>query len=71
MPRIKLDTVDDVLNEVGEIFRAPGDDLQSFLHKQIVLNALKCKRDGLETLDLKIINRAVAEFRYAARVFKP
>jgi len=36
-----------------------------------LLNALKCKRDELDILDLKMIDRAVDEFRYAARVFKP
>ncbi len=39
--------------------------------KEVLLNALKFKRDDLEILDLKIINRAMEEFRCAARVFRP
>src|SRR5207237_535202 len=46
-------------------------DLRSVLYRDILLNALKAKRDELDILDLKVINRAMAEFRYAARVFKP
>ena len=33
------------------------------------MNALKCKRDELDILDLKVISRALAEFRHAARAF--
>ncbi len=54
-----------------EVLAYDGTDLRAVLHKDLVLNALKCKRDGLDELDLKVINRAVAEFRHAARVFKP
>jgi len=58
---------------VREIFRAAdeGDDLKSTLHREILINSLKVKRDELGTLDLKVINRALNEIRYAARVFKP
>ena len=46
-------------------------DLRSSLYQDIILNALKCQRDDLDILDLKIINRALAEFRHAACAFKP
>ena len=46
-------------------------DLRSVLYKDIILNSLKCKRDELDILDLKLIKRAVAEFRHAACIFKP
>ena len=68
---MKLDTVQDVLAEVEEIYDFQGRDLRPWLYREILLNALKCKRDELDILDLKVINRAVDEFRYAARVFKP
>ena len=68
---MKLDTVEDILREVQEISTFQGKDLRSWLYKEIFINALKCKRDNLDILDLKVINRAVDEFRYAARVFKP
>ncbi len=71
MPNMKLDTPEDVLREVRAIFEADSGDLANFLYQQLIINALKCKRDELGLLDLKVINRALAEFRYAARVFKP
>lgn len=71
MPEMKLDTLEDIVQQVGEIYRSSNQNLRSRLHKEILLNALKFKRDALDTLDLKIMNRAMAEFRYAARVFKP
>ena len=64
-------TAEDVLRAVQEILTADKRDLRSLLYRDIVLNALKCKRDELDILDLKVINRAVAEFRHAACVFKP
>lgn len=71
MTNMPLETLDDVIDEVRRIFTAGDDDLPSILHKEIIINALKCKRDELGTLDLKILSRALAEFRYASRVFKP
>ncbi|MCH8282737.1 MAG: LOG family protein [Chloroflexi bacterium] len=68
---MKLDTVEDILEEVKEISGFKGRNLRSWLYQAILLNALKCKRDKLDILDLKVVNRVVDEFRYAARVFKP
>jgi len=68
---VKLDSVQDILAEVKEISDFEGRDLRAWLYREILLNALKCKRDELDILDLKVVNRAVDEFRYAARVFKP
>ena len=68
---LKLDTIQDVLAEVEEIYDFQGRDLRPWLYREILLNALKCKRDELDILDLKVINRAVDEFRYAVKVFKP
>ena len=68
---MKLDTTSQILDEAKEIAEFEGRDLRQWLYKEILLNALKCKRDELDILDLKIISRAVDEFRYAARVFKP
>jgi uncharacterized protein (TIGR00730 family) len=59
------------LEAAREILLTDGQDLRSVLYRDILLNAIKCKRDNLDILDLKVINRAVAEFRHAARVFKP
>ncbi|MFA5308770.1 MAG: LOG family protein [Dehalococcoidales bacterium] len=61
----------DLLKEADEILTAGGKDLRSILHREIVTKALKCRRNDLDILDLKIYNRVAAEFYYAAQVFKP
>lgn len=73
MTENKYGTVEGILEEVGRIYREGQnrDDLKAVLYLQILLNGLKVKRDELGTLDLKVINRALSEVRYAARVFKP
>ena len=68
---MKLDTVEDILKESEAIAALTGEDLHSWLHREILTNAIKCKQENLDILDLKVINRAVAEFRYAAKVFRP
>jgi uncharacterized protein (TIGR00730 family) len=62
---------EDILKTVEELLSADRKDLRSVLYKNIILNALGCQRDELDILDLKIIDRVVAEFRHAACVFKP
>ena len=71
MPRRNPDNHEEALRAAEEILTTERDDLRSLLYRDILLNALKCKRDELDILDLKVVNRAVAEFRHAARVFKP
>ena len=71
MARRKRDNLEDTLRIVQEILASNKRDLRSLLYRDIILNALKCKRDELDILDLKVINRALAEFRHAAYVFKP
>ena len=66
-----LDTNEDILREAKEIAEFEGRDLRKWLYREILLNALKTKRDELDILDLKVISRTMDEFRYAARVFKP
>ncbi len=61
----------DINRRVNEILSAGDDDLAERLHREIVLSALKLQPSELGTLDLKILSRAMAEIRYAARVFKP
>jgi uncharacterized protein (TIGR00730 family) len=67
----KTSNLDDAFRTVQEILTSDRKDLRSLLYKDIFLNALKCKSDELDILDLKVINRAVAEFMHAACVFKP
>jgi uncharacterized protein (TIGR00730 family) len=67
----KPDKSDDTLRMIQEVLTSESKDLRSLLYKDLIRNALKCKRGELDILDLKIINRAVAEFQHAACVFKP
>ncbi|MDH3197320.1 MAG: LOG family protein [Candidatus Krumholzibacteria bacterium] len=71
MPEKKLDTAERIIEEVRDIFADPDPDLATRLYRELIVNALKCRRDELELLDLKVLSRSMAEFRYAARVFKP
>jgi uncharacterized protein (TIGR00730 family) len=71
MADIKPNKTDELLKAAQKILTAEGKDLRTLLYRDIILNALKCQRDELDILDLKIINRALAEFRHAACVFKP
>jgi uncharacterized protein (TIGR00730 family) len=69
----KMLTLEEIIDEVTRIYEAGEnrDNLKDILHLDILLNALKVKRDELGTLDLKVISRALSEVRYAARIFKP
>ena len=73
MSENKYGSLESIIEEVSRIYEEGEnrDDLKAVLHLQILLNGLKVKRDELGTLDLKVINRALSEVRYAARVFKP
>jgi uncharacterized protein (TIGR00730 family) len=63
--------LDDALRKVRDIFSSGGNGIRTMLYKNIILNALECQSGELDILDLKIIERAVAEFQHAACVFKP
>ena len=67
----KLINSNEALISAHEVLTADCKDLRSSLYKDLVMNALKCKRDELDILDLKVISRALSEFRHAARAFKP
>lgn len=67
----KEDRLQETLRIVEEVLTNNKKDLRSLLYKDIIMNALNCKRDELDILDLKVISRAMAEFRHAACVFKP
>lgn len=71
MANAKPDTTNKALKAAQKILTAEGKDLRTLLYRDILLDALRCQRDDLDILDLKIINRALAEFRHAACVFKP
>ena len=68
---MKLETNEEILQEARDITEFEGRDLRKWLYREILLNALKTKRDELDILDLKVVSRTMDEFRYAACVFKP
>jgi len=67
----EFDTPERVLAEIRDIYADQDTDLETRLVRELIVHALKCRRDHLEVLDLKVLGRVMAEFRYAARVFKP
>ncbi len=71
MAKKEFDTPERVLDEIRALYADPDPDLSTRLVRELIVHALKCRRDELEVLDLKVLSRAMAEFRYAARVFKP
>jgi uncharacterized protein (TIGR00730 family) len=71
MSKEKFENVADVIKAVEEIYEIGKGDLANALYRDLLINALKCRRDELDILDLKVLSRAMAEFRYAARLFKP
>jgi len=71
MIKKEFDTPERVLDEIRALYADPDPDIATRLVRELIVHALKCRRDELEVLDLKVLSRAMAEFRYAARVFKP
>ena len=67
----EFDTPERVLDEIRDLYADPDPDLETRLVRELIVHSLKCRRDHLEVLDLKVLSRSMAEFRYAARVFKP
>ncbi len=71
MPERKPENLEEAIEAARLTLSSEHRDLRSLLYRDILLNALKVQRDELDILELKVINRAVSEFRHAARVFKP
>lgn len=71
MTNIKSDKIESTIKAFRDILTSDTKDLRTMLYKDIITNSLKCQHDELDILDLKVISRAVAEFRHAACVFKP
>lgn len=67
----KSDKTESIIKALQEILNSDNRDLRTMLYRDIITNSLKCQQDELDILDLKVISRAVAEFRHAACVFKP
>jgi len=58
--------------KIREIVQSIGDDeFDSMLIAELMTSAYRLGQDGASTIDLKIINSAVKELRYAFKVFQP
>jgi hypothetical protein len=71
MSTTQRDSLEDILSQVREIYTQGKNDLRWMLYRELITTSLKFKRDELNILDLKVMNRTMAEFRHASRVFKP
>ena len=69
--REQFDSAARVMDEIRALYADPDPDISTRLIRELIVHALKCRRDELEVLDLKVLSRSMAEFRYAARIFKP
>jgi hypothetical protein len=61
---------DDILGQVRSLLDRPDDDIQAVLLKELLAGILRLQESQLEPLDLKILNRALKELRYAFGVFQ-
>jgi len=68
---MRQEQLDQILDQITNIFKSDGHSLETILRREIILNFLKLTDDDLDTLDLKVINRSFRELRYAFKVFKP
>jgi uncharacterized protein (TIGR00730 family) len=68
---LKPEQIEKLMSSVESILRADDNSLRTILCREILLNSLKLENDDLDILDLKIINRAFRELRYAFKMFKP
>lgn len=60
---------EEMLTQIRSLLECPDDDLPAALVKEILAGMLKLHDAHLDTLDLKIVNRAIKELRHAFRVF--
>jgi hypothetical protein len=65
-----IPTDDQILSQVQALLAAPPDNLQSMLLKELLVSVLKLKSANIDTLDLKILNRAMKELRHAFKIFQ-
>lgn len=57
--------------KIAELLESFGDSFDRELLAEMVTSIYRFGRDGASTIDLKIVNSAVKELRYAFKVFQP
>jgi len=66
----KSDRTEQTLGRVREILEANQGTLDEVLLREMIETVVRMHRDPLPTLDLKLMNRAIRELRYAFSVFR-
>ncbi len=66
----KEDTVD-LLTKVEGLLSGPSSDLRTALIREMMAGIVKYHEQPIDLLDIKIVNRALKELRYAFQVFQP
>jgi uncharacterized protein (TIGR00730 family) len=61
----------DIDQKIKELVAEAGCEVSCELIEQLVMTALKMAWDKITVADLKLFNRSLNEFRYAARIFAP
>ena len=56
-------TNQEIVQQVQALLDNQSEDLQKTLLKEMLLSVLKLKESKLDTLDIKILNRALKELR--------
>ena len=60
-----------LLSELKTLLSGPPSDLRTSLLREMLAGVIGLHAQPIELLDIKIINRALKELRYAFRVFQP
>lgn len=68
---MKPEQVARLLEDIEKLLKKKEEHLSDILIKELLVNVVKLQSYDLDTLDLKIMNRALRELRYAFKVFKP
>ena len=61
----------ELLEKIKSLLSDPPSDLRTALIREMLACVVKLHAQPIELLDIKIINRALKELRYAFRVFQP
>ena len=61
----------ELLEKIKSLLSDPPSDLRTSLIREMLGGVVKLHAQPIELLDIKIINRALKELRYAFRVFQP
>lgn len=65
------DDSSDLIPKLQDLLTGPTSDLRTALVREMVGGIVKLYEQPIELLDIKIVNRALKELRYAFRVFQP